>query len=587
MDILRLMLEDLNVDVYNDRASLSALASITKVNSRSKRKADLIDALYRFYSDLDSGPKLYASLTTYERALLTCIVQSKYKPLMSEIKEIAKQNNYVPEGKSYYNNDNLNRYISKKSNLRAILIDGWVPPIIRDYLNHIIPPYVRTFNACTVSKPGDYAPIEGRERRYRDFDMLLSFVNSNNAAATKSSGYMSKTALLKFQKIAGYDEVCHNDSGYIEDIRNAGDTVVSMGMVQLLRCADVLDIIKDKFVPSKNANKFASMPMPDKARFLYNAYINHENKIIDECARITTPKLKFARKNYPLSGARKIVISCLCECPVGGWVEFAKLSNELLKTNRDLFSDVGDVLVRDDYYNQYYNRPSWGEFAHCAISYMLMEYLAVLGAVDVYTEEASHDDYGERSSMEVAYFRVTELGAYLFGLTDKYISESGSAASAESEKGFLVQPNFDVVIPQGLDRMRHELFFDRFAEKTTADEMVSVYKLNFKSMVQALNIGLYIREIRSYCEAFASEDVPANVITAFEEWESNSARIRIRTVSIIESDDAFLLEEIANYRGMESLSEGRVVPAIVLSPKMENRAKKLIEKNKRFCVLKV
>jgi len=67
--------------------------------------------------------------------------------------------------------------------------------------------------------------------------------------------------------------------------------------------------------------------------------------------------------------------------------------------------------------------------------------------------------------------------------------------------------------------MRHELFFDRFAEKTVDDKEVSVYKLDFTAMAKALTIGLSIHEINSYCEAFSNVPLPDNVKHAFLEWE--------------------------------------------------------------------
>jgi len=169
--------------------------------------------------------------------------------------------------------------------------------------------------------------------------------------------------------------------------------------------------------------------------------------------------------------------------------------------------------------------------------------------VDILAEENCYGDYSDREAYETKYFRVTDLGAFLFGLTDSY-TDKGYLGGVKGDHGFIVQPNFDVVITDSPERMRHELFFDRFAEKTVSDQKVSQYKLNFKGMVNALNIGLYIHEISSFCEMFSNMPIPDNVKNTFSEWEAQSSRIRIRTVSVIEADDPYLLEEVKNYRGM-------------------------------------
>ncbi|MCL2336520.1 MAG: helicase-associated domain-containing protein [Firmicutes bacterium] len=585
MDNLRQSLESMTHQ--GSSGTLSELLRILKLKPAGTKKAEAVKILLDFYSNPDAAAGLFEQLNEYEKSLLTCIVQSKYRPLEEDLAAIAEKYNF--QGKtnyySYYGRGYLARYCPPESKLYAFFVNGEIPPVFQTYLARVIPPYVRTFHPYEVENIDVYAAIIDRESRFKDFDLLLSFINNNKVAATKAGGYMNKTALLKFQKLAGYDDICNSETGKIEDIRNVGETTVSLALVQLLRCGDVIDIVKDKFVLSQNASLFAGLTMPEKAKFLFEAYLRHGNRIIDECARISAAKLKFSKTVYNLSGPRREIVSYLRECPVNEWLEFNDFSKELYKSNRQLFAVTGGALIRDDYYNAYYNNASWADCEHCAISIVLMEYLATLGAVDVLAEKTSHSDYVDSyyGSFETVYFRITDLGAYLFGVTDSYQEKQPGSVSA-AEKGFIVQPNFDVVVPNGTTRMQHELFFDRFAEKTVSDQEVSVYKLDFKAMVKALHIGLLIREINSYCAAFSSVPLPDNVQAAFAEWEAQSGRIRIRTVTVVEADDLFLLEEIKNYKGMQALSEGGLATVLVLTPGAEKKAKSVIEKNNRFCV---
>jgi len=588
-DFLHATLNSMSLSSYRSEdndGKLMTLVRLLDIKPRPKSKVETVSALYRFYTDSESIAMICAGLTKYEKALLTCIVQSKYSPLEDDIKMIADVHG-IKKKSGYYSYDNnyKSRYFPKGSVLFALFVDDTVPDVFKAYLDRVTPPYVREFFPCTVENEDEYESVIDRENRYRDFDMLVSFINTNKVAATKAGGYMNKTSLLKFSNIAGYGDICNCEPEGIENIRNAGEAIVSYGMVQLLRCASVIDIVQGKFVLSSKASAYAALTMPEKAKFLFNAYMSNSNGIIDECARISAAKLRFSKTVYNLTGPRRAVVDFLKECPLNQWVEFNKFSKEIRKANITLFDGVGNVLIRDDYSNQYYYYAGWNDFEYCAISVMLMEYLATLGAVDVLAEFASHSEYDYGAfAYETKYFRVTDLGYYLFGLTDTY-TEKESTTSEQGAKGFVVQPNFDIVVPNGPERMRHELFFDRFADKTVSDDEVSVYKLDFKCMVNALNIGLYVREISSYCEAFSNMPVPDNVKTAFSEWEAQSNRIRIRTVTIIEADDPYLIEEIKNYRGMGNLSEGKVASVLVLEPNAEKKAKTLIEKNKRFCKL--
>ena len=579
-DHLLTNLEKTNLQGYGN-SNLTKIMRMVGIKATGVKKAEAVATLYHFYSDPDSASRLFQQLNDYEKALLTCIVQSKYVPLIEELKEIAKKYNFDEKRYSYYNY--RDHFFPQDSKLHAFFVKGQVPEAFKKYLEKVIPPYALLFPPCKVEHIDEYASIIDRESRYKDFDMLLSFINNNKVVATKVGGYMNKSSLLKFHKIAGYDEICNNESEKVEDIRSAGDTVVSFGMIMLLRSAGIINIVQEKFVFSKAASHFVGLSMLEKAKYLFTKYMQYGNRSIDECSRIFSSKLKFSRSTYDLSGPRSDIISYLQECPVNEWIDFKDFSKKIQKDNRTLFDVVGGVMIRDDYHNQYYSSPSWNSFEHCAISVVLMEYLAVLGAVDVLAKNATHS-YDYHCAYETAYFRVTDLGAYLFGITGSY-QEKEAASVSGGEKGFIVQPNFDVVIANSQDRMRHELFFDRFAEKTVDDKEVSVYKLDFMAMAKALTIGLMIHEISSYCETFSTMPLPDNVKSAFLEWEVQSKRVRIRSVAVIETDDHLLLEEISHYKGMKALSEGKISSVLVLAPGSEKKAKGLIEKNKRFCVL--
>ncbi|MCL1842692.1 MAG: helicase-associated domain-containing protein [Defluviitaleaceae bacterium] len=584
---IRGSLSQINKQEYGSNIGLMDLMKATGQKSSTKNKGQLVEELYLFYSTPSNAEILYNRLTEYEKDLLQCVVQSKNKPLWEDLLQIAKQ--HKMESKSYYSYDSQKwktLSVQKTSAFMAFFIGGQIPHTFMPFLEKVIPKYKRKFLPCDVGDINDHEYIIGREERYTDFDMLLSFINSNSPAATKAGEYISKVPLLKFHKLAGYSEICNNDSGIIDDIRNTGQAIISTGLVRLLRVAKVIDLVKGKYVTSDNAGEYASLTMPEKAKFLFDAYIRHGKGIIDECTRISSAKLRILKTNYNLSSVRSEIISYLKECPRNEWVEFSQFTKEIRKANRDLFYVVGSVMVRDDYHNAYYSRPSWKQFEHAAISVVLLEYLTTLGAVDVIIEDVCHSDYGYGySGWEVSYFRVTCLGAYLFGLTDSYEPKKPENFT-EGETGFVVQPNFDVVIQNSRDRMRHELFFSRFADKTLEDEHVTVFNLDFKAMVRCLDIGMKISEVLYYCKNFSSVPLPENVEKAFADWEKQSSRIRIRTVTVIEADDPVLLEELKSYRGMGALlNANAVTPVLMLNSGADKKAKTLIEKNKRFCVL--
>lgn len=561
--------------------NLSYVLKALGIKATGKIKAKKIQLLLDFYSDKEGIKNIWESLNAYEKELLTCIVQSDYHPDRNDLDKIVKKHSVTIKYRSYYNR---NGYFEEGSKLSAIVIERQVPQCIRLELAKIIPRYQPKFETLKDMEElkGCDGQIINREDRYSDFDMLIKFVNNQKVPATKANGLMSKSSLLKFHKIAAYEDVFQDDIFEMSKIRKSSDTTVSYGMVQLLLAADILEINKDTFRLGENAAYFIGLDVSMKAKFLFERYMKNRYTI-DECKSITANKFHFSRTSYDLTGPRQVIIDSLKMCPTQEWIVASEFKKQIKSMNYSfLRSVVNDVSIRDDYYSQYYGTPGWYDFEFYFIDVVLMEYLSVLGVVDIVTCNAS-DDYDTRTFPVVEYFRVTALGMFLLGITDKYISKQKSILA--EAKGIVVQPDFDIIVPNGTQRMAHEIYFERFLTKTTEDAEVSVFKLDFSGMVKALEIGMKIHEIRDYMQNCSTVPIPENVISMLGDWETGSKRIRIRTVTIVETDDNFLLEEIKNYKGMKENILEEVRNAIVITPQKSLKVKRLIQKNKRFCTL--
>ncbi|MCL1914734.1 MAG: hypothetical protein FWG10_12875 [Eubacteriaceae bacterium] len=550
--------------------SLSQLFKAATGRSASKRKTtEIVNILYKFYTTPNIGERLYTSLNEYEKDILTSIVNNNYSPLGDELEMIADEHNFKPIENSFNFKE---MYFPKGSKLYAFFIgDRFVAPFIKQYLQNAIPKHRRAFKACKIDSEDDYTQIIGREDRYRDFDLLVSFIKSNKVAATKT-GAFNKAAAIKFINEAGFEEPCHSSTGKAEDIQNFGETIVSYGMLQLLRCANVVTIEDGKFELAKNALDFLAMELPQKASFLLDAYTSAQNDIIDECKRISVAGALFPG-NYTLYEPRQTIISLLSECPVNEWISFTQLAVELYRISPHLF-DAGMLDVPYGSFNWRYSEPA-------VASKVLMEYLATLGVVDILAHETTQSYTNNNVAYKTAYFRLTSLGAYLFGVTDKY--EDNSPFEKNEATGFIVQPNYEVIIPDGKERMRHEFYFSQFATRVVSDKQACIFKLDFKGIAKALSQGLGIRDIYEYCCRYASVPVPDIIKRAFSEWEAASKKIRIRTVTILEADDLYLLEELRNYKGMDAMSDGEMWPSVVIDKNNAEQVRKLIEKNNRFC----
>jgi hypothetical protein len=148
----------------------------------------------------------------------------------------------------------------------------------------------------------------------------------------------------------------------------------------------------------------------------------------------------------------------------------------------------------------------------------------------------------------------------------------------------VVQPDYEIVLQAGKMQNVHALFFDRWAEQISTGG-VSVYRLTFKGIVNAMDRGISIREISDYLQQHASLPVPDNVLATLREWEANNKRISIRTVTILETDDPYLLQELRSYKAIGQAVLDELPHAVVIEGKAALKMKREIEKRNHLCSL--
>ncbi len=161
--------------------------------------------------------------------------------------------------------------------------------------------------------------------------------------------------------------------------------------------------------------------------------------------------------------------------------------------------------------------------------------------------------------------------------------------SEEPEKemefsGILIQPNYEVVVAAGGMQEVHTLYLDRFAEKVSGG-VVNVYKLSFKAVASALDQSIPVQELIDYFLEFSVNPLPENVLLTLQEWERDSKKIRIRTVTILDMDDQYLLEELKSYKTIRNYIRSDLHYVLEIDEKSAKKLKREIEKKNRFCLM--
>lgn len=561
--------------------SLPRLGRIAGIRPFPARKADMVDALEKYMANEANIIGILKKLGPYEKELLEERIRSSGPLDENEVEDILKKHGVKTKLSDY---SRFSELFDEYSPARLLFIEGsHIPEILMNILRKHVKPYVVKYTPLEElgAKDDIIREIALGESFKNDFVRLIRLINTAKLSATKESGMLTKAAVIKIDNVLETREVVAMIEGTIEEIRNSRETTRIFGMYMLLIAGAIIREDNGVLALRPQAEQFVRLNPVDMCRTLLTAYV--DSKVIYELDRIREIKIK-TRYHPSFTKCRRVILKHLSGCPAGKWISMGEFLKNIKKTDRYFLVDlVGEILSYSEYDRYYYARmQGWYEIEGRFIEVVLLEYLNAIGIIDAAVSYGYHySDYGghETNYLSLDYFRLTPMGAFITGATDKYVP-----AAEEKASGFIVQPNYDIVISEGKFRQVHNLFFDRFAEKV-ADDIASIYKLTFKSVVNALDNGIAVSEIIEYLEKCSSNPLPDNVRKTLEEWDRESKRIRIRKVTIIETDDKYLMEELKSSKSVRNYIKKELTYAAEIDDKSNMKVKREIERKNHFCTM--
>ena len=258
---------------------------------------------------------------------------------------------------------------------------------------------------------------------------------------------------------------------------------------------------------------------------------------------------------------RHAIVATLEQCPAGRWIAIDELFR-LLKASADPFEVArGDwrLYLFEQQYGSfgYDGRYPWeclqGRFALA----FLFEYAATLGIIDVaYISPVDarndfHDRWGVDDLMALSrydgllYVRINSLGAWCLGQAERYEPETFTA-----EPVLRVLPNKDVVASQRPLSAGDALLLDRYAERTSD----AVWHLDASRILQAVEQGQSVRELRDFLAARSAEPLPQTVTVFLDDVAAKAGQLEdLGTARLIQCADALVAELLVNDRRPRSL----------------------------------
>lgn len=540
---------------------------------KAAKKEDLIIFLYNYYSAPNRITQLWDELSDVERSILSLDIWSCGTLPNNVADELAKEFKIAHDHKNSYYEYYQNalerfkeRYAKSTSKLWLLSPKNYKSQLFFQELYQIVGEMKRVY-----SNAADKWVFVTRENRTADFTNIVRYCNTNKVTVTRS-GMLSKTSALKLCNYCGYEEYAADADLEPQNIRTADSLLVTFPLSVLSHIGGLVSNTEGICIPSSKAAALTNLPYEQLIKKLFDTYL--KSKSFDEVSIIKG--IKSTRGHNP-SEARQGLVQELKYCPIGEPIP-TKEFERYLRITANTFARKEERYIVETRNSAYIYTASWEQYEHPLI-HVILTFLGALGIVDI-AWECDFYSFSDSEWRIPAAFRINPLGAYVLGFTNTYAVSA--VPSMNIEGGFTLLPDYTIIVSDSPNRLKHELYFEKLFTKVSVTKEASIYRLDFGTVVRSQDCGITIANLRSYLSA-SDRPIPENITSALNDWEKQLGRIKLRQVTILECDDAALLEEVIRYKGMGDLVQEKIAAAAVVNHDATGKIKKIIEKNRRFC----
>ncbi len=560
-----------NLTTGSGQNTITGKVKLLKLKPKSMRKADLIVALADALSNPQVILKIWKGLCDYERALLEVMVRRDNAIDRQDIIKIFKKF-CKPEPGYYYH---LTDFFDKNSLAHVLLVGRVIPEQVLEILKTIVKPAAIQFQIWDTPKLGKYDQIlEIRETFEQDFLNLISLINTGKLKTTKVGGLPTKAAMQKINSVLHTPEHALY-SGFTE-ARTIEGTTRLFPLYNLLSAAGIIAIENGLLTLMYAGTEFIEADLAQKCRMLLDGYRNEDLEL--EFMGTSAEKTRAFAASGSLQKPREYILLHLKMCPLDQWIAVEQFTHVIKSNMRRLLPNTFELETYRDYESYWYPTEDWDSRDKRFIEVALMGYLSALGIVDV-VSSLRFNDY-DHYYHQPKFIRLTPLGAHVLGINKSYQVPSLGPANS----GIVIQPNFEIIVSEGQTKMTHILYLDTFAEKSSTGT-VPIYRLTFKSIIKAIDEGIELQEIKDYFQEYSEHPVPDTIMATLTEWEAKSKKIKIRTVTILETDDPYLLEELKSYKTIQKYLKQDLPHAVEIEAKAATRVKRECEKKNHICLV--
>ncbi|MEU3282520.1 helicase-associated domain-containing protein [Streptomyces antibioticus] len=365
------------------------------------------------------------------------------------------------------------------------------------------------------------------------------------------------------------------------------EAIAGFAWPMLLQAGGLSELTGGRLTPTVRGRAALTRPPHLTLAQLWQRWLN--SSLLDEFSRVEEIKgQRAANVLTAVKPRRKLVGQALAGLAPGAWTSVDGLFTDMRAAGLDPAVHRNEralwkLYLEDPQYGSlgYDGHHGWSLLQGRYTLAVLFEYAATLGLIDVEyvpapgaRDDYRHNwggDYLDRLSRYdgLAAVRLNPLGAYAVGLTSDY-TPAPIAAPAVLKGRVTVLANFDVVALDGLPSA-DTLLLDGFADRKSD----RVWTLTTASLLNALDRGHALDELRGYLEQAATYPLPQTVSTLLDDTVRRAGRLRdTGQIHLIECADEALAALIVSDRRLRAMCTRLGERHLAVSPDLLPRFRK-------------
>lgn len=429
------------------------------------------------------------------------------------------------------------------------IINGVMPKDLRNRVRAILPPPPEIKPRSIRELPGNYdgnplIPIHTEQTALHDSITVLHLIAGGEVVITPQQQKISTRAV---RTIASH--LLSSDGPYHEMDNAVKESIRAHAWPNIILVAHLAREGENRLELTREGQKALTAHPHEIIRMGWNRWIATKRQ--NEIDQYDDSFLAIM-DGFDLQKLRTAVLDVLVRFPIGEWIETGHLIN-YFKTTGAGIRLPWRTTTRYYYFTGYHgNNITQESFLDMVDSAFVLTFLrviaATMGVIDmafITPKQTQPDVPPSVSIQQLKFVRITPLGAYCLGISEKY-----SSASQEPKQPLKVLPTLEVVMPDHIKTVRWESFLlERIAERTAEH----VWKLDRKKILAALEQGLTLDRIRQLL-ATGGTPLPDTVIRFLEDISNRESALRFAgTAWLFEARDEAAADLFVHERKLQGM----------------------------------